>query len=122
MFQDAGLAVGIVTSGTRAYVDRVLRGLLPVAFDVSVTSEDVSRPKPDPEPYLLGASRLGVRPHACAALEDAPAGIASARAAGMVAVAVPNEHTAGMDFTNASYVAADLVEAARWILGLDAAQ
>jgi beta-phosphoglucomutase-like phosphatase (HAD superfamily) len=55
---------------------------------------------------------------ACAALEDAPAGVASALAAGLVAVAVPNQQTAGMDFANASFVAPDLVVAAAWILRL----
>jgi HAD superfamily hydrolase (TIGR01509 family) len=119
MFREAGLAVAVVTSGTRDYVERVLRGLGPaIAFDATITREDVLRPKPDPEPYLLGARRLGVGPDACAALEDAPAGLASARAAGMVAVAVPNELTAGMDFRDASYVADDLTDAARWILAL----
>jgi HAD superfamily hydrolase (TIGR01509 family) len=118
MLREAGLAVGLVTSGTRDYVRMALGGLDGVGFDATVTREDVSHPKPHPEPYLRGAAALGADPSRCAALEDAPAGIASARAAGMAAVAVPNEHTAGMDFGDASYVAADLVEAARWILAV----
>jgi len=116
MLRDGGLALGVVTSGTREYANIALRGL--PAFDATVVREDVDRPKPDPQPYLVGAGRLGVEPAACAALEDAPAGLASAFGAGMVAVAVPNEQTAGMDFAGASYVAADLVDAARWILSL----
>jgi HAD superfamily hydrolase (TIGR01509 family) len=116
MLRDAGLSVGVVTSGTRAYVDRALRGLEGVRFDAVVTSDDVANPKPHPEPYLAGALRLDVQPGRCVALEDAPTGIASARAAGMLAVAVPNDHTAVMDFSEATYVAADLVSAARWIL------
>jgi HAD superfamily hydrolase (TIGR01509 family) len=118
MLRAAGLVVGVVSSGTRDHVDRALAALRPgIVFDAVVSADDVSRPKPDPEPYLLGARRLGADPHECAALEDAPAGLASARAAGMLAVAVPNEHTAGMDFREASHVAPGLVEAARWILG-----
>jgi HAD superfamily hydrolase (TIGR01509 family) len=121
MFRDAGLAVGVVTSGTRAYVERALLGIGDgVAFDAVVAREDVTRPKPDPEPYRRGAEALGVDPARCAALEDAPAGITSAVAAGMIAVAVPNEHTDEMDFSHASYVARDLVDAATWILALDA--
>jgi sugar-phosphatase len=79
----------------------------------------VERPKPDPEPYRRGAEALGVDPSRCAALEDAPTGIASALGAGMVAVAVPNEHTADLDFGRASHVADGLVGAAAWILGLE---
>jgi HAD superfamily hydrolase (TIGR01509 family) len=118
MLRDAGLAVGLVTSGTREYVDRAISGLDGVGFDATVTREDVRHPKPHPEPYLAGARALGAEPESCAALEDAPSGVDSARAAGMVVVAVPNEHTAGMGFADASFVAGDLVEAARWILAL----
>jgi len=116
MLREAGLSLGVVTSGARAYVERALRGLDGVRFDAVVAKEDVTHTKPHPEPYLAGARRLGVEPARCVALEDAPAGIASARAAGMLAVAVPNEHTAEMDFSEASHVAPDLVAAARWIL------
>jgi sugar-phosphatase len=49
---------------------------------VMVTSDDVSRGKPDPEPFRLGAQRLGVGIEDCVVLEDAPAGIAAARGAG----------------------------------------
>jgi sugar-phosphatase len=59
-----------------------------------VTVDDVSRGKPDPEPYLLGAERLGVPAGRCLVIEDAPAGLESARAAGMVAVAVTTTHAA----------------------------
>ena len=53
-----------------------------VAFDATVCAADVRRGKPDPEPYLLAARRLGVHPGGCVALEDSPNGIASAEAAG----------------------------------------
>lgn len=56
--------------------------------DVLVTVDDVTRGKPDPEPFLLAASRLGVAPEDCLVLEDAPAGVAAARAAGMASLAV----------------------------------
>jgi beta-phosphoglucomutase len=47
-----------------------------------VTAEDVARTKPDPLPYLLTAERLGVPPGGCVAIEDSPAGVAAAVAAG----------------------------------------
>jgi sugar-phosphatase len=58
------------------------------APDVLVTASDVERGKPDPEPYLLGAQRLGVPPADCLVVEDAPLGLVSARAAGMATLAV----------------------------------
>jgi len=122
MFRDAGLAVGLVTSGVRDYVERALQGLDGVSFDAVITREDVERPKPDPEPYRRGAEALGVQPDRCAALEDAPTGITSALGAGMIAVAVPNEHTAGLDFGHATHVAGSLVDAASWILAFEGSE
>lgn len=57
-------------------------------FRAVVGAGDVQRAKPDPEPYRLGARRLGVRPERCVALEDSEAGASSARAAGAFVVGV----------------------------------
>lgn len=72
----------IVTSADRqlAAVRLAAAGIAPPA--VMVTCEDVRLGKPDPEGYLLAAKRLGVEPHDTIVFEDAPAGIAAARAAG----------------------------------------
>jgi beta-phosphoglucomutase-like phosphatase (HAD superfamily) len=59
-------------------------------FPVTVTGDDVTRPKPDPEPYLLAAKLLGADPERCVALEDSPNGVASATGAGCRVVAVPS--------------------------------
>lgn len=73
----------VVTSGTRMLASTRLRDAgIPIP-GVFVTAESVSRGKPYPEPYLRGAELLGVNPAECLVLEDAPAGIASAHAAGM---------------------------------------
>lgn len=78
----------VVTSGHRALATARLRAAgLPVPR-VLVTITDVRHGKPDPEPYLLGAHRLGVAPNRCLVVEDAPAGIASAVAAGCRVLAV----------------------------------
>jgi sugar-phosphatase len=76
---------------------------------VFVTSDEVARGKPAPDPYLLAAERLGVDPAACLVFEDAPAGIASARAAGMTVWAVTTTHGAA-DLGEAQRVAAGLPE------------
>ena len=60
-------------------------------FTVSIAGDEVSRGKPDPEPYLTAARRLGVVPARCVVLEDAPAGLASAIAAGCACVLRPDD-------------------------------
>jgi len=78
----------IVTSGTRRLATRRLQVAgLPVPPKM-VTADDVSHGKPSPEPYLAGARLLGVQPSQCVVFEDAPSGIASAKSAGMIAIAI----------------------------------
>lgn len=83
----------VVTSATRrlgaARLDAV--GILPKTL---VAADDITRGKPDPEPYLLGARRLGVDPAHCVVFEDAPAGLTAGRAAGMRTVALATTHEA----------------------------
>jgi sugar-phosphatase len=57
-----------------------------------VCADEVVHGKPHPEGYLTAATRLGVSPAACVVLEDAPAGLAAAHAAGMRAIAVATTH------------------------------
>jgi beta-phosphoglucomutase-like phosphatase (HAD superfamily) len=57
-------------------------------FDALVAEEDAARGKPHPEGFLVAAARLGVPPERCVVMEDAPAGVAAAKAAGMRAIAV----------------------------------
>jgi HAD superfamily hydrolase (TIGR01509 family) len=81
----------VATSSHRATVERYLgsAGLLD-HFAAIVTREDVANPKPAPDPFLAAAARLGVAPADCLALEDSYHGIASAHAAGMMAIMVPD--------------------------------
>ena len=82
----------IVTSAS----ERILRhrlGLFGVTLPRHlVTAESVTKGKPDPEPYRLGARQLGLDPSACLVLEDAPTGVRAARAAGCQVVAVASSH------------------------------
>ena len=64
-------------------------GLLEL-FDAVVTRDDVTHPKPHPEPYLTAAGRIGVAPAHCLAVEDSHAGVRAAHAAGMQTVMVPD--------------------------------
>ena len=86
---------GVVTSGSRLLATNRLRYCgLPVP-EVLVTSDDVAHGKPHPEPYLKGAGWLGFSPADCLVIEDAPAGIESALAAGTKVVGIAS--TYGMD-------------------------
>lgn len=100
---------GIVTSGHRTLAQGRLRAVgLPVPV-VMVCGDEVSRGKPDPEGYLTGARLFGVAPSACVVFEDAPAGIAAARAAGMSAVGITTTHPASA-LGDAAVVIDDLTE------------
>jgi sugar-phosphatase len=82
----------VATSGTRAAATGRLRMAgLPVP-SVLVGAEDVLHGKPSPDVYLLAAAGLGVSPADCVVVEDAPAGIQAARAAGMRVVALTTTH------------------------------
>ncbi|MET8447544.1 HAD family hydrolase [Streptomyces sp. NPDC005209] len=83
----------VVTSATRRLAEARLDavGIRPKTF---VCADDVTRGKPDPEPYLLAARQLGVDPAHCVVFEDAPAGLRAGRAAGMTTVALTTTHRA----------------------------
>jgi len=84
----------VVTSGTRYLATARLKlGNLPIP-SVLVSADDVSKGKPDPEPYLTGARLLGVNPTECLVIEDAPAGIRAAHAGGMKAIGITSTYPA----------------------------
>ncbi len=75
-----------------------------------VTGEDVSRGKPDPQVFLLAAERLDVAPARCAVIEDAPAGVAAANAAGMTSVGLLSTGRTPDDLAAAAAVVRSLSE------------
>ena len=82
----------IVTSAPRALAEaRIAAAGLPVP-PVMVAAEDVERGKPAPDPFLLGAAKLGMRPEECLVFEDTLAGLQSAEAAGMDSIVVTATH------------------------------
>ncbi|MEU4895853.1 HAD-IA family hydrolase [Streptomyces sp. NPDC044780] len=100
----AGLPAGrwaVVTSANRKLAEARLVevGIRPQTL---ISADDITRGKPDPEPFLLAAERLGVDPARCVVFEDAPAGLAAGRAAGMRTVALATT-------TDRSELAADIV-------------
>jgi sugar-phosphatase len=97
----------VVTSGTRFLATTRMRNFGIPLPDVLVTADDVKNGKPDPEPYRKGAELLKVNPANCVVVEDAPAGIRSAHAAGMKVISMPT-----------TYPAAELHEADAIVSGL----
>ncbi len=85
----------VVTSCSRPLADARRRAAGLPEPAALVTYDDVARGKPDPECFLLGAHRLGVDPADCLVVEDAPAGLAAARAAGCATLAVRTTHPDG---------------------------
>lgn len=86
----AGVPISLVTSTERSLIATAIGGIGLESFDDSVAGDEVSANKPDPDPYLRAARRLGVDPRRCVALEDSVVGVASASGAGCVTVAVPH--------------------------------
>jgi HAD superfamily hydrolase (TIGR01509 family) len=81
----------IATSSRRSEVEHHIghHGLLD-RFHAIIASGDYPRPKPNPDPYLIAAERLGVDPADCLALEDSHNGVRAAHAAGMMTIMVPD--------------------------------
>jgi len=86
-----GMALAIASSGLRPSIEEILGNHgLRESFRAILGGEDVSKGKPDPEPYLRAAAALGVDPRSCLVFEDSSVGVAAAKAAGAVCVAVRN--------------------------------
>ncbi len=87
----AGLATALVTATHRPLVEIALKTLGEDNFDVIVAGNEVTRNKPDPEPYLQALRLLKLSADQCVAVEDSPAGSTSAAAAGLPVLVVPSE-------------------------------
>ncbi len=106
-----GLAKAVASSGQRSYVEAVLQNTQLIdRFSVIITGDDVSRGKPAPDVFLAAARALQVKPQSCLVLEDAPAGVQAAKAAGMFCIAIPNEHSRALDLSQADQIMASLVD------------
>ena len=90
LFERCGLRLAIASSSPLRLIDSVCDRLGLTRITVRCSATDEARGKPAPDVYLTAARRLGVAAAGCLALEDSPAGVASARSAGMRCVAVPD--------------------------------
>jgi HAD superfamily hydrolase (TIGR01509 family) len=109
--ETAGVPKGVATSSDREYLKRMLgRFSLYDRFQTTLTAEDVTHGKPNPEIYLKAASKIGVEPHEMLVLEDSEAGTNAAAAAGAHIISVPHAHSRHMDFSRAKAVATSLID------------
>jgi beta-phosphoglucomutase len=99
-----GIKTAIASSAPLENIEIIIRGLgIEDCFQAVAWGTEVAEGKPSPEIYLLAAKKLSVSPAGCVVIEDAIAGVAGARQAGMKCVAVTNSHPA------ASLKGADLI-------------
>jgi len=103
--------LAIATSGQKAKQFPVIEGtgLKLDWFDAVITGDDIDHKKPHPQIYLRTADRLGIAPERCVVIEDAPAGVEAAKAAGMFCVAVTST-VSGDALKLADLVVASLAE------------
>ncbi len=87
----AQIPAAIVTNATTSVARRTANAAPEGTFSVIIGNDETTHPKPNPQPYLLAAERLGVDPTQCVAIEDSPSGVRSASAAGMRVIVVPGE-------------------------------
>ncbi len=109
---EQGWLQAIASAAPRANVEIILDALSAAHFfQAIVSAEDVHKGKPDPEVYLVAASRLGAAPEKCIVVEDAAAGVEGARRAGMRSIGVSH---------NGNCLSADVVVKSLQLLGADA--
>lgn len=108
---DAGVKKAVVSSSPLERVNASLEevGLI-LEFDLILSGDCCVKGKPDPEPFLLAAEKLGVEPGECIVIEDAEAGVLAAKASGMKCVAVKSPNTFGQDLDKADLIVESLVE------------
>jgi HAD superfamily hydrolase (TIGR01509 family) len=109
--ESANIPKAIATSSRRSFLAQVLQPFaLQPRFVFTLTAEDVTHGKPDPEIYLTAASRLDRHPGEVLVLEDSQNGCRAAVAAGAFAVAVPGGHSLRHDFSGAQFIAESLAD------------
>lgn len=99
----------VATSSHRNFAERNLAQYeLTKRFEFVLTAEDVNQGKPHPEIYLTASQKLDVAPRNLLVLEDSETGSTAAAASGAFTIAVPTEHSIGLDFSHVNHIASRL--------------
>jgi beta-phosphoglucomutase-like phosphatase (HAD superfamily) len=114
-----GFKTALVTSSLREHSLAVLENIskntspgidIKKLFDIMVFGDEIKELKPAPDIYIKAVASLKTKPERCIALEDSEAGVASAKAAGLIVIAVPCPHTKEQKFERADFVVKSLRE------------
>ena len=113
----AGLKIAVATSGSREWIDFVI-DRLGVADEISasISAEDVTAPKPDPQAYLRAAEALGMPAKSCGAVEDSARGCRSAATAGCLVVVLDREERSPEQFAGAATITTSMPQARDFLL------
>jgi HAD superfamily hydrolase (TIGR01509 family) len=101
----------VTSSGRRGAHHKLVKAGIADYFDLVITVDDVTAPKPAPAPYLLAAERMGVNPARCLVFEDSETGAEAAHRAGCIVVQVPDVVPSTGRW--AHHLAEDLISGAR---------
>ena len=95
LLTESGVKMAIASSSPMENIRLIIKGLgIEGCFQAIVWGREVAEGKPSPQVFLLAAEKLGLDPHNCLVVEDAVAGVAAAKRAGMKCLAVTNTHPA----------------------------
>ena len=109
--KEQDITIGLVTGVTRSEVEYVLQKVeLASFFDLIVAGDDLTQSKPEPEPYLLAASKLNLTPQECLAIENNPVGITAAKQANIQVVGISNLYPLHMLQRQANWTVDDFLE------------
>ena len=107
--REAGVPLALATSSWRRVVDAVLVQFgLTDTFQSVISGSELPKSKPDPAIYRLSAEALDTDPRDCVVLEDAAAGVAAAKGAGMYCIGFRNPHSGAQDLSRADEIVDDL--------------
>ncbi|MDD2807708.1 MAG: HAD family phosphatase [Patescibacteria group bacterium] len=102
IFNKHKFKIALASSGTKTYIDVVLdKFRIRKYFDVIISGDDVKEGKPNPEVYIMTAKKLSIAPDNCVVLEDAKAGVDSAKSAGCKCIAIQSPSTPPQDLRKA---------------------
>lgn len=106
-----GIRLAVASSAPREQIDHALESAeMTALFQARVSGDEVLRSKPDPAIFLLAAERLRVDTGACIVIEDAPHGVAAARAAGMRCIGFADPESGSLDLSKADMVCSSMEE------------
>lgn len=107
--RNRGYKTALVTACARKNMEKSVSLDNQKLFDVIVSGEDVSKAKPNPDPYLTAQNALGLKINECVVVENAPLGIQAAKSAGMICIAI--ESTLGKEYLqNADFIINEISE------------